>query len=1142
MRSAPRLRIHLLESHSSKGTGIEKAERISNYYVGSQSNWHCNISNYARVKYAGVYSGIDWIVRGSGRDLEYDFVVAPGADPAAIRMEFAGANRIRSTHDGDLIIQGQDFELVQRRPLIYQDFQGTRKEVEGDFVVLSENRVAIRVGAYDPGQPLIIDPVLSYSTIIGGTGTDLANGIAVDSSGSAYVTGNTTSYSTFPGSGYRDSSAPESFAFVYKLNAAGSAISYSALIGGNSLANSTGMGIAVDSTGNAYATGWTTAVDFPVTQNAFQSGPAPPSTGSQHGFVLSLNATGSVLRYSTYLRGNFSDFPSAIKVDASSTVYVAGYTNSTNFPTTPGAFQTTAPSTTSGFVTKLNSTGTGLLFSTYLGGPGSSFSTSANGIAIDTSGNSYVVGTTQSSNFPTTPGAFETDTTGIASGFGFLTKLNNSGTGLVYSSLITGGLVSLNGVAVDSSGASYVAGTANFLNYSGLVSIGNHGAPDVLALELNPAGSAAVYMVTLRGSFEDHGTGVAIDSSGNTYISGWSNSTDFPQLSPVQASVPPSGVTPAVIAAKLDPTGALVYSTYLGGQNNGDKANGIAVDANAIAYLAGRAGSVDFPTTPGAAGKTVGDGFDTFVAALSTTSGCTFSLTPSQASFSAAGGQNSVAVNTTAGCNWVATSSIYWIAVTSGASGTGAGTVDYSVQPNVDVARSASLSVAGLPFTISQANGCTYSLSAPSASVPSSGAQISVNLTTGGSCPWTISTLPSWIQSLSGGPPEGSFEFLFNVTSNTAGPARSVTLTIAGLSFVISQNGGFTCTFSINPTSRSYGYLRTTDEIDLTTTSTCAWLATSDSPWLHITDVASGLGDDPVMGIGLGHVNIGIDTNSTNAGRLGTVTAGGIAFTAHQVATPLPYNAGIFRSGFFWLEDVDGNQQFNAPPDRAFAFGGIPGDIPISGDWNGSGSTKVGIYRPSNGLFILDYDGDGQFTAADKAYDLGVGVEAGDIPLVGDWNGDGKTKVGLFRQGFFWILDTNGDGVFQQGVDQTFAFGGVAGDLPVVGDWNGDGKSKLGLFRQGFFWILDYNGNGLIDNVNQTGGDKAFAYGGIAGDVPVVGDWNGDGKSKVGVFRDGFFWVLDANGNYQFDGTGTGQDLAFPFGGISGDKPVVGKW
>jgi hypothetical protein len=260
-----------------------------------------------------------------------------------------------------------------------------------------------------------------------------------------------------------------------------------------------------------------------------------------------------------------------------------------------------------------------------------------------------------------------------------------------------------------------------------------------------------------------------------------------------------------------------------------------------------------------------------------------------------------------------------------------------------------------------------------------------------------------------------------------------------------------------------------------------------------------------------------------------------------ESSTPVS-RPGIFRSGFYWLHDTDGNHQWNAPPDYAFAFGGIAGDIPITGDWNGSGTTKVGVYRPSNGLFVLDYDGDHQFTAADKAYYLGVGIDPTDVPVVGDWNGDGRAKVGLFRQGFLWILDTDGNGVFNAATDGTFAFGGVAGDKPVVGDWDGSGRSKIGLFRQGFYWILDSNGNGSIDNVNLGGGDQAFPYGGIAGDVPVVGDWNGDGRTKVGVFRAGFFWVLDGNGNYQFDGTGGGQDFAFPFGGIPGDKPVVGKW
>lgn len=241
---------------------------------------------------------------------------------------------------------------------------------------------------------------------------------------------------------------------------------------------------------------------------------------------------------------------------------------------------------------------------------------------------------------------------------------------------------------------------------------------------------------------------------------------------------------------------------------------------------------------------------------------------------------------------------------------------------------------------------------------------------------------------------------------------------------------------------------------------------------------------------------------------------------------------GVFRDGFLWILDADGNYQFDSPPDDVYAFGGVPGDIPITGDWNGSGKTKIGIYRPGNGLFILDYNGDGVFDAGDKVFNLGIGQQPGDVPVAGDWNGSGTTKVGLFRDGFFWILDTNGDEKFDTG-DQSFAFGGVAGDVPVVGDWNGSGTSKVGVFRAGFLWVLDTNGDHVFD-----AGDQVFAYGGISGDVPVVGDWNGDGRGKVGIFRDGFLWVLDTNGTQMFDG----GDQVFAYGGITGDVPVVGKW
>jgi hypothetical protein len=225
-----------------------------------------------------------------------------------------------------------------------------------------------------------------------------------------------------------------------------------------------------------------------------------------------------------------------------------------------------------------------------------------------------------------------------------------------------------------------------------------------------------------------------------------------------------------------------------------------------------------------------------------------------------------------------------------------------------------------------------------------------------------------------------------------------------------------------------------------------------------------------------------------------------------------PDRAGIFRSGS-WLLGPDSSQ--------AVSFGGQPGDIPITGDWNGSGTEKLGVYRPSDHTFLVDYYGNREFT---QVYDFG---EGGD-PVVGDWNGDGKTKAGLYREGV-WILDWNGDGVYK-----TFAFGGEPGDVPVAGDWTGSGESKIGIYRRGS-WILDMTGSGDYDPA------VAFTFGGVPEDVPVVGDWNGDGRTKVGVFRTSF-WVLDANGNRQFDGTGQGQDLVFPFGGLAGDKPIAGKW
>ena len=357
-----------------------------------------------------------------------------------------------------------------------------------------------------------------------------------------------------------------------------------------------------------------------------------------------------------------------------------------------------------------------------------------------------------------------------------------------------------------------------------------------------------------------------------------------------------------------------------------------------------------------------------------------------------------------------------------------------------------------------------------------------------------------------------------------------------GKVYVGTTNGvgvfGLLCSYSILPTNNSFPVAGGTGQVTVTGTSGCLWSAASNAAWVTVTSGSSGTGS--------GTVGYSVTANSGTAERTGTLTIAGQSFMVTQAGTSSVSTisrVGIFRQGFLWVLDADGNEQMDIPPDLIYAFGGIPGDIPITGDWNGDGHTKIGIYRPSNGLFILDTNGNGVIDTGDSVFNLHIGKSPGDIPVTGDWNGDGRTKVGYFRQGFLWILDTNGDGLFEQGSDQVFAFGGIAGDVPVVGDWTGTGTSKIGVVRQGFLWILDANGNGTLDGTGP-GEDLVFPYGGIPGDVPITGDWNGSGIAKAGIFRQGFLWVLDANGDQQIDA----GDYVFGYGGIPGDIPVAGKW
>ncbi len=594
------IRMSLLNANPSpKMFGEDELISKSNYFIGSDpEKWRTNVGNFGRVRYEEAYPGIDLVYYGNPQQLEYDFIVSPGADPDVIKIKFAGQDEVEIDASGNLVLKAGSGRFVQNAPVIYQSIEGKRIPVESRYVLLGEDSVGFHIGEYDRDKDLVIDPELEFSTYLGGTGLDSGLGIAVDSSGNAYITGSTLS-SDFPVVGGVDSTPSGSQdVFVSKLNAAGSALIYSTYLG--SAGSDEGKGIVVDSSGNAYVTGKTASSDFPVV-----GGVDSTLGGTQDAFVSKLNAAGSALTYSTYLGGAGSDDGKGIAVDSSGNAYVTGDTQSTDFPTTAGAFATTNGGLPDAFVSKLNTTGSALTYSTYLGGARAEIGF---GIAVDASGNAYLTGQTISSDFPTTGGALDTTFTGGAGGSGdaFVSKLNAAGSALIYSTYLGGSLpapgVSLDiakDIAVDSSGNAYITGFASSTDFpttAGAFATTLKGSNDAFISKLNAAGSALIYSTFLGGTSHDGGNGIAVDSSGNAYVTGDTGSTDFPTTA---GSFDTTNIIPKddAFISKLNAAGsALIYSTYLGGAGD-DEGNAIAVDSFGDAYAVGDTASSDFPLT-----------------------------------------------------------------------------------------------------------------------------------------------------------------------------------------------------------------------------------------------------------------------------------------------------------------------------------------------------------------------------------------------------------------------------------------------------------------------------------------------------------------------------------------------------------------
>ena len=900
------LRMQFAGSNSAPLTeGLEELPGKVAYFIGSDpANWRANIPTYARVRYRDVYPGIDLVYYENAGELEFDLVVAPGANPGNIRLKMQGAESLELEAGGDVIMHARGAEVRLSGPLVYQEEGGRRRGVASGYALAGAGELSVRLDSYDRRRPLVIDPTVTYSTYLGGGGVGGGNddeglAIAVDASGNGYVTGVTTT-PNFPvvnamqpqhAGGTRD-------AFVTQFSPAGQ-ILYSTYLGGNG--QDWGHAIAVDASGDIYVGGLTESTDFPTTAGALDrtcgtdSLCGPTSFGnpgpSNDGFVVKLRPGLAAPLYATYLGGGDRDSVRGIAVDAAGNAYVGGHTGSTDFPVSPQAFDRVLDQF-EGFVAKLNASGSSLLFSTFLGG---SEYDEVMAIAIDGSGNSYVTGRTLSlTDFPL-QNAFQT-TPATA----FVTKLDPTGSSLVYSTwlgvryvgMTFGATTEGNAIAVDSTGHAYVTGFKH-RDVDGFPTkdpIQPEPFGDGFVTKFEPSGSALVF-----STIWEQGRGIAVDGNGNIYVAGQVSTIHFLLRNPITATDP---WRPAPYITKFQPSGTdLIYSTYLAGepvagaQSNG-VANGVAVDGSGNALVVGTTAATNFPVV-NAAQPTGGFWFDAFVAKIFDSNvTCDWTLSPAGRTHGAAAGIGTFMVSAEATCGWAAESQAAWITITSGAGGTGDGTVGYSVAENATgSARTGTIAVNGRLFTITQTAGtCAFNLQ-PTSRAHGAGSETStVSVVTEAGCAWIATSNADWITINSDSSGTGNGTVVYSVAANTSGSARTGTLTIAGHTFTVSQAAGAPgCASTISPTSRNHGAGAEAGTVSVVTQAGCAWTAASNVSWIGITSGSSGTGSGTVL--------YAVAANAGTSARSGTLTIAGQTFTVSQAAVGGPVTPTVISGG-----------------------------------------------------------------------------------------------------------------------------------------------------------------------------------------------------------------------------------------------------
>ncbi len=588
--------------------GLNQRSGKNHYLLGaSAAGWTKHVSQYERIRYESVYPGIDLLYYGSDSNLEFDFVVGAGVDPSMISFAFealgGGASRsaqvsVDATDNVAVILGKQKFHL--KKPHIYQTTRGRKTTIPGRFVVKATAgpagaaAVAFEVGNYDRSKPLIIDPILTYSTRLGGlTGLTRGRGIAVDSEGMIYVVGETFG-DIFPRENplHEDVNPGGSVdAFVTKINPnnRGEELIYSTRLGGTGFDKA--FSVAVDSLGQAYVTGTTSSEDFPAVNALY---PEFGGGGRTEGdaFVVKLSADGSELYYATYLGGSGNDLGAGIALAESGMVVVTGETQSTDFPMIDALDEGYGGGAADAFVAAIDPSGSSMLFSTYLGGEGDDAGTA---IALDPAGNVYVTGHTRSLDFMTVSPWQSRLTSEMADAF--VTKLSPAGDTLIYSTYLGGSASDRGqGIAADVFGHAYVTGrtdSPDFPSTVGVIQPELAGETDAFVTKLNPDGASLAYSTYLGGRGSDDGRGIVVDGERNAYIIGETASSDFLEVLPLQGSF--GGGQDAFLTI-LGPRGAtLGSSTYFGGGRQ-DTGHAIALGPFDNIYLAGVTRSVDIQT------------------------------------------------------------------------------------------------------------------------------------------------------------------------------------------------------------------------------------------------------------------------------------------------------------------------------------------------------------------------------------------------------------------------------------------------------------------------------------------------------------------------------------------------------------------